>query len=447
MKKLIICLVLTCSVFTLNAKTWSIIGKALENDTTLLEQDATNPNLYKYVGKLTNKSFKLFNGVDYYIPMCGNNDPFVQELSMEKQADESQTGFRVSYVSSNKLYRISLTDGVAPKLIVEKAITYNHIYLIGGPVNTHDPNWLLGDARELEKDPENPFVFYYRGFLKYNTFGEERGAIKFLTSNSSWDPAYHPIGTSNMPLAQASKMRLGGTDTKWEIPADGSRNGYYVIKFNTLDETISVEQFEHANVDYPANIFITGEAMPCGWDNNTPEIMTPTNILEGKYSWTGNVLPGQFKFLKNKGSWGSCYVATLKDQSIVYDQLLPVVYEFEYYNNGGNDYKFLIPDSGRCIINMDLAGMKILVKKETQNSTKNLKMSDEVVITANAGKIVVKCFSAFKKNLAIYAIDGRNIYSNSFVYDSEISLPKGYYIVKVADSKGLNNVKKTCILN
>jgi len=369
MRKIIFILIVACSVFTLNAKTWSIIGKALENDTTLLEQDATNPNLYKYVGKLINMSFKLFDGVDYYIPTCGMNDPFDQQVSLEKQADESQTGFRVSYVSSNKLYRISLTDGATPKLIVEKIKSYEHIYLIGGPVNTHDPNWLLGDARELEKDSENPFIFYYRGFLKYNTFGEERGAIKFLTSNLAWDPSFHPKGSSNVPLAQASKMSLGGADTKWEIPADGSGNGYYVIKLNTLDETISVEKFQPANVDYPANIFITGNAMPCGWDNVTPETMTPTNIFDGKYSWTGNVLPGQFKFLKNKGSWGSCYVSTINDQPAVYDQAFPLVSEFEYYNNGGKDYKFLITESGRCVINVDLAAMQILVRKETQNST------------------------------------------------------------------------------
>jgi len=442
MRKILIILIVACCVFTLNAKTWSIIGQALEKDTTLLEQDATNPSLYKYVGPLKNLSFKLFNGVENYIPSCGMNDPFEQQVGMEKQVDQSQTGFRVSYVSSNKPYRVSLTDGVAPKLIVEKVTTYEHIYLIGGPVNTHDPNWLLADARELEKDPVNPFIFYYRGFLKYNTMGDERGAIKFLASNTSWDPSFHPAGSANIPLAQASKMSLGGADTKWEIPADGSGNGYYVIKLNTLNETITVEQFDHANVDFPASIFITGDAMPCGWDNTAPEIMLPTNILEGKYSWTGNVLPGQFKFLKNKGSWGSCYVSTVNDQPVVYNQLFPIVYEFEYYNNGGNDYKFIFTESGRCTINIDLAGMKMLVKSENVNSTENVKMSDDVTITTIESKIAIKSTSSFIKNLVVYGIDGRKIYSNSFVYDSEITLPKGCYVVKVDDNKGEDIVRK-----
>jgi len=74
-------------------------------------------------------------------------------------------------------------------------------------------------------------------------------------------------------------------------------------------------------------------------------------------------------------------------------------------------------------------------------------MSDEVIIKTSDGKIVVKCSSAYEKNLAVFAIDGRKIHSNSFVYDSEVSLSKGYYIVKVTDSKGLANVERTCILN
>lgn len=429
-------MIVACSVLTLNAKSWTVIGKALEKDTTLLKQDASNPDLYKYVGKLTNKSFKVSDGTNTYIPMCGLSDPFGQQVGMEKQVDESQMGYRVKYLNTNDLFRISLTDGTSPKIIVEKVVPFQHIYLVGGPVNTHDPNWQLNDARELEKDPANPFVFYYRGFLRYNTFGDERGSIKFLTSNTTWDPGFHPVGTSNVALSQASKMRLNGSDTKWEIPADGSRNGYYVIKLNTLDETISVEQFVQTNVDFPTNVYITGDAMPCGWVNGAPETMVPTNIMEGKYEWTGNLVPGQFKFLKTKGTWGSCYVSTVKDQPIEYGKLFPVVYELDYINNGGNDYKFVVSEAARCNIKLDLVTMKIVVQKETENSIQNLKVNDDVTISTGSGKITVKSSSSSKKKISIFTIDGRKIYNEYFVYNSEISLSKGYYFVEIADVNG-----------
>lgn len=446
MKRITLILIIAFSTITLNAKTWKIVGKALDSDTTTLVQDAANPTIYKYVGKLKAQSFKLFDGTDNYIPVCGMNDPFEQQVGMEKQTFESQPGFKSSFVNPNSLYRISLTDGTAPKVITEKVVPFDKIYLIGGPVNTHDPNWLLGDARQLEKDPSNPFIFYYRGFLKYNTFGDERGSIKFLTSNSSWDPGFHPVGTSNVLLSQASKMRLGGSDTKWEIPANGSGNGYYVIKLNTLDETIQVEQFQPANVDYPNNVYITGDAMPCGWVNGDPMVMSPTNILEGKYTWTGNVVPGQFKFLKTRGSWGSCYVSTIENQPIVYGTNYPIVFEPDYISLGGNDYKFAITEAQRCVFTLDLAAMKIQVNKESENSTENTKFSNEVEIKSVNGKIIVNSSTTEKKHFSVLTIDGKEVYKNTFISKTEIKLPQGYYIVKVNNTYN-NLCKKVSLIN
>ncbi|HEY6914778.1 MAG TPA: T9SS type A sorting domain-containing protein, partial [Paludibacter sp.] len=131
---------------------------------------------------------------------------------------------------------------------------------------------------------------------------------------------------------------------------------------------------------------------------------------------------------------------------IDYGKLFPVVYELDYINNGGNDFKFLITEAARCIISLDLVSLKISVQKESQNSTENLKLGEEISIAANDGKIVVKSSSSVKKNFSVFTIDGRKIHSNSFVYDSEISLPKGYYIVKITDGKG-KQCQKTGILN
>lgn len=446
MKQIALIFILAFSVLTLNAKTWKVVGEALETDNTVLVQDEANPNVYKYIGKLKNKGFRLYDGTDHFIPVCGMNDPFEQQVGMEKQTIEGQAGFRVSFVNPNSLYRITLTDGTSPKVIVEKVVPFDKVYLIGGPINTNNPNWQLRDARELEKDPTNPFVFYYRGFLKYNTFGDERGAIKFLTTNTSWSSAFHPTGTTNVPLAQASKMRLNGSDTKWEIPANGTGNGYYVIKLNTLDETITVEQFQHANVDFPNNIFVTGDAMPCGWVNGEPMVMTPTNIMEGKYSWTGNVVPGQFKFLKTRGTWGSCYVSTVRDQPIVYGTQYPIVYEADYITLGGNDYKFVITQAERCVFSIDLINMKITVQKEEQSAVNDTFIGNDYTIFSDQGKIWVSSTSASKKHFEVFSIGGQKLYADSFVNHTEIALPKGYYIVKVSDNQG-KECKKVGVLN
>lgn len=435
MKPLILFLITICTAFTVQAKNWTIIGKALENDTTKLEQNPANTNVFKYVGKITNGEFKLSDGTNVYIPVCGLNDPMGQAIDMEIQTNPNQTGFAVRYVNPNKIYVITFTNGVNPTLQVEFAVTYQNMYLIGGPVNTHNPNWILTDARQLDKDTANEFVFYYRGFLVYNSFGDEPGAIKFLTSNNSWAKAFHPAGSLNVSLSKASKMRLDGPDTKWVIPADGSGNGYYVIRLNTLDETIEVLQFTPSNIDYPNKVYITGSAMPCGWVNHTPEIMQPTNIFEGKYKWTGTVTPGQFKFLKSTGSWGSCYVSTTNDQPVEFDTEYSIVYEYEYYNNGGNDYKFVFNDTTTCTILVNLHTMKMVVKKGITNDIGLNKQPQSYKICGNNGVIKASTNDYLPKNISVYNFAGQKVYNNTFVLNTEFNIQKGFYIVIITDNK------------
>lgn len=436
MKKIIFILLTFCSIFTLQAKDWKIIGKALQNDTTLLEQDATDTSIYKYVGTITTGEFKLSDGTDIYIPVCGMNDPMGQKIDIAAQADANETGFSVKYMNPTKTYIITLTDNSSnPTLEVEMAETYNHLYLIGGPVNTNAGAWQLGDAQELEKDTANQFVFYYRGFLMYNSSSDEGGSFKILTSNASWNPAFHPADSTNVVLSQASEIRLDGTDTKWEIPADGSGNGYYVIKLNTVMETIQVLQFTPSNVAYPKNVYITGDAMPCGWVNDNPEIMTTTDLVNGKYQWSGNVVPGQFKFLKAKNTWGSCYVSTVQDQAVVFGTEYPVVYEFESWNNGGNDYKFIFSDSKKCTIHLDLSAMKMTVIEGLASGINQLENQTAYSIVGYNGIVKASSTDLSPKKITVYSVDGSVRYCNNFVSNIKFNIQKGIYIVVIIDRK------------
>ncbi|HEX3009211.1 MAG TPA: hypothetical protein VHO90_16525 [Bacteroidales bacterium] len=436
MKRVILGLLLICAVSALQAKTWTIIGKALEEDTSLMEQDVTNTSVYKYVGKISTGKFKLSDGTNVYVPGCGLNDPMGQQIGMEVQADISQTGFGVKYVNPTKTYIITVTDGVKPTVKVEMAETYAHVYLIGGPVSTNPTKWELRDAVELEQDKTNQFVFYYRGFLMYNSTGEEPGSIKFLTSNTSWGNGFHPTGDVNVALTDASRMRLNGSDTKWELPADGSANGYYVIRLNTLNETIEIIQFTPKSVAFPNKVYITGDAMPCGWVADFPETMTTTNLLEGKYQWTGNVVPGKFKFLKSKGSWGSCYVSTFEDQTVQYNINYPVVYEFEYYNNGGKDYKFVFNQAVKCTISLDLSAMKVLVQKATTTPVEVInKQTTQYNIRGHNETIRASSSDTLPKEISVFNYVGQKVYSNNFVSNTEFSIRKGFYIVVITDTQ------------
>ena len=234
---------------TLHAQTeWRITGDAVSDNSAAFVQNPSNSQEFVFTGKLTNQEFKITDGTDSYVVNCGDNDPLEQSLTLRKETAPSETGLRIRYVAHNELLKLTLKITRNSKQITAVRLTPpKQLYIHGGPFNKHDPNWLLDDAVEMERDADNPFIFYYRGEIRYNTFGDERGAIKLLLGKT-WNDNYHPVGSTNVPLLQASKIRLGGADTKWEIPADGSGDGYYRITVNLLDETMHV-QFGNSNIN------------------------------------------------------------------------------------------------------------------------------------------------------------------------------------------------------
>lgn len=241
-KKIIALLLVSICTLTAFAQIqWRITGGGVGEEGVLLKQNPGNTQEFTYTGRLTGQWFKITDGSAVYVPLCGDSDPLGQTLALRTEDNPSETGMRIRYAGSKEFFSVTLTvTRSAKKINVERAEILQNLYIMGGPFNRHDPNWLLDDAVEMERDTLNPFVFYYRGELRYNTFGDERGSIKFLLGKT-WDDNYHPVGTDNVPLLQATKIRLNGTDTKWTIPADHSGDGYYVIKVNTLDETIEVK--------------------------------------------------------------------------------------------------------------------------------------------------------------------------------------------------------------
>lgn len=286
MKKTILFLIFSLGLTVSNARAeWRITGDALNGGSAVLTQASGSSSDFVFMGKLNSQEFKVTDGTDSYVANCGDNDPLEQLITLRKAGNADETGLRIRYVAHNDIFRVTLKITRNSKQIIAERLTPpKQLYIMGGPFNTHDPNWLLDDAVAMERDAGNPFIFYYRGDIRYNTFGDERGAIKFLLGRT-WNDNYHPIGSTNTPLLQASKIRLGGDDTKWEIPADGSGNGYYEITVNLLDETIRVQfgesGFHELNKNNTVSVFSDGEKI-CIHSAEHEKLSAKIFNLEGK---------------------------------------------------------------------------------------------------------------------------------------------------------------------
>ena len=254
-----------------------------------------------------------------------------------------------------------------------------NVYLIGGPVNKNNPNWLLNHKVELTKDINNPAIFYYKGYLAYNWRGDERGNIKFLIAND-WGGAFHPNTTDNVKLEGVTAMRQDGSDTKWFIPADRSGDGYYELIFNTQNMTLTVDSFRHDL--NPERIYAVGASVPCGWNNNNPEVMNRPNPAVPVYTWTGIMSSGDFKFLTplSIGNWDYCYAATAANVPVNFG--VPQNLAFEVRNSAEttfNDFKFIMNETAECTITVNLIDKTMTVTKNGQLYAQDLWITGSAV--------------------------------------------------------------------
>nr|WP_321408404.1 SusF/SusE family outer membrane protein [uncultured Carboxylicivirga sp.] len=248
----------------------------------------------------------------------------------------------------------------------------DHVYLIGGPLNKNNPNWLLEHKIELTKDESNPSIFYFKGYLAYNWRGDERGNIKFLISDS-WSDAFHPNSDVNIPLSGTTSMSQDSRDVKWFIPEDRSGDGYYELTLDTDLMTLTVDLFR-PDLN-PEKIFIVGESMPCGWDNTNPEVMERTNPEEAIYTWTGVMGVGNFKFLHplSIGNWDFSYAATTANEPVNLGTPHDLVFEVrDSENTPFDDFKFIMNETAECTITVDLVNKTMTVIKNSEVNAQEL---------------------------------------------------------------------------
>jgi len=435
--KLLFLVYLLC-FFSLNVHAdWFITGEAVTEGTqVILTENPSNNKEFIYVGKLANRPFKITDGTKNYIHNCGDSDPLEQTIALREETESAEKGLRIRYVGQYDYFKVVLTVTRNEKtLTVQRVNPAKNLYIMGGPFSNNATNWQLHDAIELEQDIENPFVFYYKGDIRYNPVGDERGSFKILNGRS-WSDGFHPTVSGNQPLAQAAKMRQGGEDNKWTIPADRSGDGYYEIKINTLDLTISVEKFVQNIIVSPPPlvVYITGSAMTCGWNNEHPIAMQKKE--DGVFQWQGIVSPGEFKFLHRRGSWTRCYVATSANEKILSGKEHNIVYEENYFSQG-NDYKFVISEEGESLFTLNINTMKLIVDGQPATGIDKVYDDNGITFFTENGKLIIRSEYEYQLQANVFAIDGRKVAVTTFVGSTEIPLCKGCYVVLLHNKQGV----------
>ncbi len=246
----------------------------------------------------------------------------------------------------NKLFAM-VAMAISPLCVFADEIPYdiNALYLIG---EASPAGWDRGVAPELLDDGSG--VFSWTGRLGI-------GQFKFTTSRDSWNAIVSSVQDNetmvlDQPMGITYNPEAGGTqDWKWY----NNEAGAYTLAVNLAEATLTVTR-------YPIpELYIIGGALS-SWDRATVPALTSDS--NGSFTWTGEMLAGDFKFILSRDSWNSV-VATGADQPVELDKSVNVGLNFE---GGSSDFKWKIAEAGKYTVKVNVTDMTMVVTKAVESA-------------------------------------------------------------------------------
>lgn len=345
------------NVVSLKAKTYKpiasmlyLIGSAAPNGWSA--DNATKMNTvsgtvggFVWQGKLNAGELKFITTLGKFTP------------SYNKGADASELYFRESdqdsydekfVIPTTGTYKITLNIvSLTIDIQATEAPQYGELWFVGGFTG-----WSFVPMRN---DLLDPFVFHYNATLVSSTASDE---FKIATQASFDDNVVFLRPEVNQQSAGTNlnvvkwSLNENSSDYKWKISA-----GTYKIKLDTRDMKINIVPFTPYSM-----IYLVGDATPKGWDITNATAMTPVAGNSNKFTWTGTLNSGEFKFSCDKQSdWnGAWFVAGSGglEPSGSAEQML-------FSGSGSNpDNKWKISSAGTYTIELDQLQELVTISKK-----------------------------------------------------------------------------------
>lgn len=243
-------------------------------------------------------------------------------------------------------YKIEVELRDSPKMTVTRLGDYgSDLYMIGTAI---PGRWDLEKAIPMKyADGKYTWVgdlIYHDEYYNTNESTSTHGELKFITSNGGFYPAF--------VASEADKVvDSGGGSYKLLYCVDGS-DGDNKFKFSSGKYKIEVELGTSPTMtvtrlgDY-GKLYMVGDAVSGGWEPGGAQEMT---YADGKYTWSGQLSGGEFKFLTtNTGllpSYVSAYADAGQSSKSIEIKSEPQNFDLKYRDDANessvNDYNFKI---------------------------------------------------------------------------------------------------------
>ena len=226
----------------------------------------------------------------------------------------------------------------------EKGPAYTKLWIVGDAT----PNgWNIDAPNVMVNDPTNIYQFKYNEVLN-------AGEFKIPTATGDWSgDFYMPLANHpNLSITSVQLVSGGDPDNKWKIDNAGA---YKILLNISSNPFIEIKPF----TPY-AGIYIVGDATSAGWDANNPIVMTVDPGDPNKFTWTGSLAAGQFRFLVSIGDLsGSSFVAPSADASITATQVA-----FALDGTPSNNFKVKAGEEGNYKITINQLNETISIVKQ-----------------------------------------------------------------------------------
>jgi starch-binding outer membrane protein SusE/F len=310
------------------SKTLYLLGDASSNGwdankAIALTPDVDNPSIFVFRGKLGIGSYKFITSSGQFLPSY-NRGADINHIVYRTSDSEPDEKFTTTEAAVYKI-TVSLLDLTISSVILNQP-PYDKIYMVGDAA----PNgWDISQATELVQNPNNPFVFTYTGVMK-------AGSFKFpVNRNTDWgQDMYMRLTDSTM------YVHNGGApdDKQWSIV----KKGYYTIKLNLLDNTITISR---------AELYMVGSATPIGWSIDKAIQLTEDATDGCMFTYSGPMVAGEFKFPVNRQTdWGQDMYMRIDDTHM-----------YRHVGGASDDKKWNITAAGNYVITANIETLGLII--------------------------------------------------------------------------------------
>ena len=223
---------------TLSAQKYNelwLVGSAVPGGAQRLQKVSNDD--YKYAGTLmagelrVSTTRKAGKQTTYLAPVQPDANVVNHGLSWQPTADASSPTWQV--VVTEDRYRLHVYPG-SHQLRGEIVQPWGELFIGGGATAS---GWKEGKMQLMTRDIKNPFLWTWEGELKEHDGIEEPTSFKFQGQDRWYPKALHPY-VQGTDILKDTRLRTGGSDTKWTLSADG----IYRISIDLFNETVKAEK-------------------------------------------------------------------------------------------------------------------------------------------------------------------------------------------------------------